>query len=420
MTHKLSILLFLAFVTLGCKNNPPANVAAAITINDDDAKLMGIELTEIPTEADSDNYIQVSLGEDVVLKYSGLGSDQVEWYVAGTPLSNTNDQSAIYRGADPGMKEVKAILANGEKLITYIMVEGVMPRSIEEPTQIAESSPTVTNTNTNNNNNGKIKDRDGDGIPDDEDDCPSVRGSRADNGCPSLPGSDRDGDGIPDSVDKCPDVKGVFANNGCPPPPADRDGDGVLDKDDKCPDEKGSKQYNGCPPPPADRDGDGVLDKDDKCPDEKGSKEYGGCLPPPSFNAKNSGSVCSLTSLAALDDEKVTSGSGSITIKPSQDLILFEAKLVSNGHGKIDISIEGGDLKKEVSITKSVNPGYTTIRLNDFKNIVLRAGKTYTLIYQTQGDIQVTQIKNAYSSGSSDSRVVMSGKNIFYDVKYKY
>src|SRR5690606_41662354 len=34
-------------------------------------------------------------------------------------------------------------------------------------------------------------------------------------------------------------------NKGCPWP--DRDGDGVPDKDDKCPDVKGTKTNNGCP-----------------------------------------------------------------------------------------------------------------------------------------------------------------------------
>ncbi|MBK8348508.1 MAG: hypothetical protein IPL08_13170 [Saprospiraceae bacterium] len=54
-----------------------------------------------------------------------------------------------------------------------------------------------------------------------------------------------------------------------------------------------------------------------------------------------------MASQAALDDEKGTTSSGSITIKPGQDLILHEAKLVASGHGKIDISTEGGDIKKK-------------------------------------------------------------------------
>lgn len=55
------------------------------------------------------------------------------------------------------------------------------------------------------------KDADNDGVEDDKDDCPSIAGSKATNGCP-----DQDGDGVPDNIDKCPTVKGVAANDGCP------------------------------------------------------------------------------------------------------------------------------------------------------------------------------------------------------------
>ena len=48
-----------------------------------------------------------------------------------------------------------------------------------------------------------------------------------------------------DKDDKCPTVKGEKANAGCPWP--DTDGDGVLDKDDKCPTVKGTVANNGCP-----------------------------------------------------------------------------------------------------------------------------------------------------------------------------
>ncbi len=54
---------------------------------------------------------------------------------------------------------------------------------------------------------------------------------------------DTDGDGVPDNMDECPTVKGLAAFKGCP----DTDGDGVPDKDDKCPDKIGSVENNGCP-----------------------------------------------------------------------------------------------------------------------------------------------------------------------------
>ncbi|HSQ46103.1 MAG TPA: thrombospondin type 3 repeat-containing protein, partial [Lutibacter sp.] len=107
-------------------------------------------------------------------------------------------------------------------------------------------------------------DTDGDGINDKNDECPTVFGLAAFNGCP-----DTDGDGIVDSKDDCPTVAGLAALNGCP----DTDGDGIADKDDACPNEKGTKANKGCP----DTDGDGVVDKDDACPTVAGPSANKGC-----------------------------------------------------------------------------------------------------------------------------------------------
>lgn len=99
-------------------------------------------------------------------------------------------------------------------------------------------------------------DTDGDGIVDKEDKCPTVKGVRANNGCPA----DTDGDGIIDADDKCPTVAGVKENQGCP---ADSDGDGIIDSEDACPTVPGVKANKGCP---ADSDGDGVIDTEDLMP----------------------------------------------------------------------------------------------------------------------------------------------------------
>jgi outer membrane protein OmpA-like peptidoglycan-associated protein len=56
---------------------------------------------------------------------------------------------------------------------------------------------------------------------------------------------DTDGDGVLDSEDRCPTVKGVRENNGCP---SDKDGDGVIDALDDCPVVAGLKELKGCPP----------------------------------------------------------------------------------------------------------------------------------------------------------------------------
>lgn len=138
-----------------------------------------------------------------------------------------------------------------------------------------------------------IKDKDGDGIADDKDDCPSVKGLLAFNGCPdsdgdgikdsedvcpSTPGlakykgcADTDGDGIPDNIDECPNEAGTV--RGCPKKADDKDGDGVEDSIDKCPTIAGLAKFEGCP----DTDGDGIPDNTDKCPKVAGIAKNNGC-----------------------------------------------------------------------------------------------------------------------------------------------
>lgn len=108
------------------------------------------------------------------------------------------------------------------------------------------------------------QDTDGDGVKDAVDQCPTIKGSKAANGCP-----DKDGDGIADKMDKCPNAMGTALTEGCP----DKDGDGVADKDDKCPDAKGTIATMGCP----DSDEDGIIDTEDKCPNERGGAATNGC-----------------------------------------------------------------------------------------------------------------------------------------------
>ncbi len=113
-------------------------------------------------------------------------------------------------------------------------------------------------------------DSDGDGIVDKEDKCPTVKGVRANNGCPL----DTDHDGIIDAEDKCPTVAGVKENQGCP---ADSDGDGIIDSEDRCPTVAGVKANQGCP---ADSDGDGIIDSEDACPSVAGIASLKGCPAP--------------------------------------------------------------------------------------------------------------------------------------------
>ena len=148
------------------------------------------------------------------------------------------------------------------------------------------------------------KDTDNDGIIDSEDNCPTVAGTKENNGCPkkeeapvdtdndgvvdasdNCPNTpsgvavdakgcakDSDGDGVADYKDKCPGTSGIASLGGCP----DSDGDGVTDKKDKCPSVKGIASLGGCP----DSDGDGIIDSKDKCPNEFGIASQNGCPAP--------------------------------------------------------------------------------------------------------------------------------------------
>ncbi|MDA8885972.1 DUF5723 family protein [Bacteroidia bacterium] len=122
----------------------------------------------------------------------------------------------------------------------------------------------------------KLEDMDGDGISDDEDQCPSMAGTRYTNGCP-----DADGDKVADDEDECPNDTGSKRTKGCP----DSDEDRVADKDDKCPDVFGDKNTAGCP----DTDGDGVHDGIDNCPTVAGDQKYKGCIESPEEDLSSSG-----------------------------------------------------------------------------------------------------------------------------------
>ncbi len=109
-----------------------------------------------------------------------------------------------------------------------------------------------------------VKDMDNDGIPDSEDSCPSLAGTKEMKGCP-----DRDKDGVADRDDLCPEQAGSKSLNGCP----DKDGDGIADKSDKCPEVAGISKYQGCPVP--DSDNDGFNDEIDQCPTVASSTNRG-------------------------------------------------------------------------------------------------------------------------------------------------
>jgi OOP family OmpA-OmpF porin len=90
-----------------------------------------------------------------------------------------------------------------------------------------------------------MKDDDNDGVPnylDEEKDTPAGSTVESKGRTVKSTAGDMDSDGIPDTDDLCPTISGSKAANGCP----DGDGDGVADFLDLCPNEKGTKENQGC------------------------------------------------------------------------------------------------------------------------------------------------------------------------------
>lgn len=138
------------------------------------------------------------------------------------------------------------------------------------------------------------------------------------------------------------------------------------------------------------------------------------------FAPTSIGLVNKLSSTAALNDESDVVDKGAMTIKPTRNMILFEAKLKVEGHGKVEFSLSGDGIRNEISLIKNVNDGLNTIRFTDLKHAVLQAGKTYILQYECLGDVKAIVIKNSFFNGSSNSDLSLTGKQILYDLSYKF
>ena len=98
-----------------------------------------------------------------------------------------------------------------------------------------------------------VVDRDGDGVEDDKDDCPTVIGTKSNDGCPEeQEEADSDGDGVIDKNDKCANTPSgtTVDNKGCPVTNTvtDSDNDGVANARDQCPNTPASVTVdtNGC------------------------------------------------------------------------------------------------------------------------------------------------------------------------------
>ncbi len=418
-------ILFLITLFTACKGDKLiASQEESVSINGTKAPILNIEVLQRPTEADNGDYIEVNLGEVVQLSYSGIEKEKVNWTQDGLPLGETAELSTSHTWTEPGIKEIKATLQNGDERTVYVMVKG---------NEIPDSDP-VPNLDT-----------DGDGVPDKDDECPYTPGIKSSNGCPKEDVTteiDSDGDGVPDNFDKCPNEKGTKATKGCPPAP-DSDGDGVPDKDDECSDQKGLKKFKGCPdsdgdgvpdkddkcpdvkgpnngcpvaPPPLDSDGDGVLDEDDKCPNEKGTNN--GCPDDvPDFDRTGRAGFSNIT----CKGQKEVTGSASITIKPKKVIELSHVKVIANFTGVAIIKIEGDATK---SMKRQLNEN-TPSEIN-FQHLsyIMKPGNTYTItISGTSESFSLSDLSDCNPSTGSNSEVEISyggaGK-VFYNLTYNY
>lgn len=117
-------------------------------------------------------------------------------------------------------------------------------------------------------------DTDNDGVFDEDDQCPTVKGSPCFDGCPGPPGEEcvvARGTNYTSGIVTCPDGSltvgywrcndydsgwgifrvAIFSSSGTYSHTvelADEDGDGVLDEDDRCKDDDGDKDFYGCEP----------------------------------------------------------------------------------------------------------------------------------------------------------------------------
>lgn len=138
------------------------------------------------------------------------------------------------------------------------------------------------------------------------------------------------------------------------------------------------------------------------------------------FLPNSTGLVNKLSSAAALNDESENIVRGAITIRPAKNLILFEAKLKVEGDGKVEFNLSGEGIRKEINLIKNVNDGLNTIRFTDIKQVVLQAGKSYVLQFECLGDVKAIVIKKAFFDGNSNAELSLTGKQILYDLSYKF
>ncbi|MDR1055380.1 MAG: thrombospondin type 3 repeat-containing protein [Prevotellaceae bacterium] len=142
------------------------------------------------------------------------------------------------------------VIATGEEGKAQVLPDegsfgaAILLTSIDDDMETVDFCGQWNNRNSENkkkDNGAKpvlVVDSDGDGVPDNEDLCPYIPGSKKAKGCP-----DKDDDGVPDFMDDCPYVPGLPELKGCP----DSDGDGIPDHKDECPFEMGLALNNGCP-----------------------------------------------------------------------------------------------------------------------------------------------------------------------------
>jgi type IX secretion system PorP/SprF family membrane protein len=132
---------------------------------------------------------------------------------SGTSVAKTDKLNTVAENKTvPATKADKPVVTEKPTTVPSVTIENQQTKDDSSIPTAVLKTPTVTSAVSSVASNTTV-DTDKDGIPDSEDDCPYIKGSKGVKGCP-----DSDGDGIIDMNDDCPLEAGPATNRGCPDP----------------------------------------------------------------------------------------------------------------------------------------------------------------------------------------------------------
>ncbi len=377
-------IVFLMTLIAACKRDKSiASQEESISINGSNAPMLNIEVLQRPSEVDNGDFIEVNIGEPVALSYEGIEKEKIIWTQEGLPLGETTALSTSHTWTEPGIKEIKASLQNGEERTVYIMVKGnETPQAVVDNDPIPVKEPSSTYNAPKEGTKPK---------PD-----PSPKPDITSNN--SKPNKVENGE----SDLKTPS-KAIVAQ----PNLSDRDGDGVPDKDDKCPDVPGNKENKGCA-------------KQEKVPEPVKVKTTPPVTPKEIYPDFDKTGRAGFSNVNCKGQKEVT-GSASITIKPKKVIELSHVKVIANFTGVANIKIEGDGTK---SMKRQLNEN-TPSEIN-FQHLsyIMKPGNTYTItISGTSESFSLSDLSDCNASTGSNSEAEISyggsGK-VFYNLTYNF